>query len=95
MMGNDHDGQVWGMGNDMGWGGWLMMTIVLIAVLALVGGLLYALVRGSMTSTDRGTSKYLPDAGRSAAELTLDGRFARGEIDQPEYEQRKRALDAR
>lgn len=94
MMGNDHDGQLWGMGNDMGWGGWLMMTIVLIASLALIGGLLYALLRGSTIKTDRGISQYGPDPGRSAAELTLDGRFARGEIDQPEYEQRKRALYA-
>lgn len=95
MMGNDHDGQGWGMGSDLGWGGWLMMTIVLIAGLALVGGLLYALFRGSRASTDRENSQGRPATGRSAAELTLDERFARGEIDQPEYEQRKRALDAR
>lgn len=45
MMGNGNDS--WRVGDGMGWGGWLMMTVFAIMCLAVLGGLLYVLLRGS------------------------------------------------
>lgn len=87
-MGYDDDGRYWGM-NGMGSGGWLMMSVLLLVCVAVVGVLVYVLLRASSAGPAQvGTA---PQA-RSTAESTLDERFARGEIDQPEYQQRKAAL---
>lgn len=50
-------------------------------------GLIILLVVWAVRGLDSGTR----DGGRTAREI-LDERFARGEIDQQEYEQRKREL---
>jgi len=94
-MGYDDDGRYWGM-NGMDSGGWLMMTVLVLICLAVVGVLVYALLRASGTGQagpagPAGQGSAAPPT-RSAAELMLDERFARGEIDQPEYQQRKTAL---
>jgi len=91
----DDDGRYWGM-NGMDSGGWLMMTVLVLVCLAVVGVLVYALLRASGTGQagpagPAGQGSSAPPT-RSAAELMLDERFARGEIDQPEYQQRKTAL---
>jgi putative membrane protein len=61
----------------------LLWTLVFIAVVVGGGVLVWraAQQRGSGT------------APRSRAHDTLDERFARGEIDRDEYEQRRRSLD--
>jgi putative membrane protein len=85
------DGRDWTMHDGMGWGGWLMMSMFLLLCFAVLGVLVYVLTRASTTSPGPGAGG--PDRRpRSAAEATLDERFARGEIDEPEYEQRRRAL---
>lgn len=89
MMGNGHDGQGWSMNDAMGWGGWLMMSLVVLACLALVGAVVYLLVRGSRNETvshDPGPSV------RPSAQATLDERFARGEVDEDDYHRRSAAL---
>ncbi len=91
-MGSGNDGQGWTMGDGMGWGGWLMMSILIVMCLAFVGGLLYVLLRGSQFGATHDVGNRAVDPNRSVAERTLDERFARGEIDQPEYHQRKGAL---
>lgn len=91
-MGYDDDGRYWGM-NGMDSGGWLMMTVLVLVCVAVVGVLVYVLLRasgpGQVGPVGPGTTA---PPTRSAAELMLDERFARGEIDQPEYQQRKAAL---
>jgi len=70
-----------------GWGGLFMgggmmvvfMLIVIVAVVLLVRGL----VSGGLSSTTRG--------GRSAIDILKD-RYARGEIDTEEYNERKKIL---
>ncbi len=91
-MGYDDDGRYWGM-NGMGTGGWLMMSVLILVCLVALGVLVYVLLRASGASQagPAGQGSAAPPT-RSTAELTLDERFARGEIDQPEYQQRKTAL---
>lgn len=73
-------------GNGMGWGGWLLMTLTMVAFWALVVFAIVALFRGTGGSVPRGESRP-----RDAQEL-LDERFARGEIDAEEYRSRQSQL---
>ena len=75
MMGWYHD--------SMGWGGWLLMTLAMVAFWALVVFAVVALFRGTEPRTDRRTPEQI-----------LDERFARGEIDEVEYQARRHALHA-
>ncbi|WP_250549450.1 SHOCT domain-containing protein [Pseudonocardia sp. H11422] len=61
---------------------WIWPTLVLIG-LGLLGYLTYQLVQG------RGTGS---PAGASSARQILDERYARGEIDEQEYRQRRAEL---
>jgi putative membrane protein len=68
----------------MGWGGWLVGSVMMLAFCALVVVGVIVLVRGRLTGrvgSDR----------RSACQL-LDERFARGEIDIEEYARRRELL---
>jgi putative membrane protein len=88
MMGDGYGSQGWGMGNDMGWGGWLMVIFV-IGCLVLLGGLLVVLLRGSSTKADARPDKQ---ARRPLSDTILDEQFARGEIDEEEYARRMHVL---
>ena len=78
MMGWYHDG--------MGWGGWIVMTVAIVAFWALVVYAVLALFRtqrsGESTSDRRDPMQI------------LDERFARGEIDEDEYHARSSVLRA-
>lgn len=73
-----------------GWGGgifgWLMMFLVFVLVVAVVIGAL-RWVFGS----GRRTSAAPRSAGKTALEI-LEERFARGEIDKAEFEEKRRLL---
>jgi putative membrane protein len=69
----------------MGGGGWLVMTLVMIAFWSLVVFAIAAIFRGTRSDAPRGT------AG-GGAEQILAERLARGEIDGEEYRSRKAAL---
>jgi putative membrane protein len=71
--------------NGMGWGGWVMMTVTMVAFWALVAAAVVALVR----STRREAPRH--ERQTDALEL-LDGRFARGEIDEDDYHRRRDLL---
>lgn len=71
---------------DGGWWGFGMMLIVLLAVALIVVGVVF-LVRSSS-----GGERPAPRPERSRALEILDERFARGEIDREEYEERRRTL---
>lgn len=73
---------------DWGWGAALFMTLIM---LAFWGGLIWLIayaVRGSSRTGDRTANNP------SAIEL-LEERFARGEIDQDEFEERRRILKSK
>ena len=78
-----------GMGYGMGWGGWVLMAVVMVAFWGLVVAGVLALFRSMRT--DR-TASFGPDA---RAREILDERFARGEIDAEEYRLRRDELRAR
>ena len=78
MMGWYHDG--------MGWGGWIVMTVAMVAFWALVVFAVLALFR---TQRSGGS---IPD--RRDSMQILDERFARGEIDEDEYHARSSVLRA-
>ena len=78
-----------GMGYGMGWGGWVLMAVVMVAFWGLVVAGVFALFHSMRT--DR-TAPFDPDA---RAREILDERFARGEIDAEEYRLRRDELGAR
>jgi putative membrane protein len=71
-----------------GWGGWIMMTVVMVL---FWGGVIAAAVWGirALSSSGRGQSSA-PAAPR--AEEVLAQRFARGEIDEEEFQRRMNLL---
>lgn len=80
MMGWYHDG--------VGWGGWIVMTLAMVAFWALVVFAVLALFRGTQRSGESTTT------GRGDPMQILDERFARGEIDEDEYHARSSVLRA-
>ncbi len=79
MMGWYHDGA--------GWGGWILMTLAMVAFWALVVFAVLALFRGTRDSAER-TPEH-----RDPIQI-LDERFARGEIGEDEYHARSSVLRA-
>lgn len=82
MDGWSHDG--------VGWGGWIMMTLAMVAFWGVVFFVVVALFRGTSTS---GRTDRLVRRQQSPLEI-LDERFARGEIDEDEYYARQATLRA-
>ena len=74
---------------DGGWWGFGMMLVSLLFLALIVGGVV--LVVRSFS----GGGRIAPGPGGNRALDILDERFARGEIDQTEYEERRRILTGR
>ena len=72
----------WGYAG-MGWGMLLFWALLIVGVIALV--------RGLTRTSDRSTTQ--PPEDQSALDI-LAQRYARGEIDQAEFEQKRRDLGA-
>lgn len=73
----------------MAGGGWVVMTVVMAAFMALVVVGVVAVVRSVRPSvSDSGTTP------QSSAQKVLDERFARGEIDAEEYHARRAVLNS-
>lgn len=73
--------------NGLGWGGWIAMTLMMVAFWGLVIVAVIAIFRRT-SKTTRAADPVAPRDSMS----TLDERFARGEIDTDEYHARKSAL---
>jgi len=71
---------------DGGWWGFGMMLFSLLFLALIVVGVVFVV----RSFSDGGRSAHQP-AGNRALDI-LDERFARGEIDQAEYEERRRTL---
>ena len=77
-----------------GWGGWLAMSLVMLAFWGLLAFGVVALVR-TLRREDRGRPAEpmtLAAPREPSAQEVLDDRFARGEIDVDEYRQRRDLL---
>lgn len=72
-----------------GWGGWVLMIVMMVGLWALVAAAVVAVVRRSGGSTRKD-----PGGSAGAPGRILDERFARGEIDADEYQARKAVLAA-
>lgn len=84
--------QIPGNYNDhMDWSGsaWVMAVVMILVGLAVVGGIIWAIVFASRSAHDSGT--LAAPNGPSARDL-LDQRYARGEIDTADYNERRSAL---
>ncbi|PJK30341.1 hypothetical protein CVT23_07355 [Minwuia thermotolerans] len=76
---------------DWGWGHMLFGGIMMVLFWGGVIALIILLVR--WLGSSHGQSFAGGNGQRSSARHILDERFARGEIDREEYEERRRALD--
>lgn len=75
------------MGQRMGWGDWLAMSLMMVAFWGLViGGIVYVVRTPGRPRDDR------PAADERTPGRILEERFARGEIDEEEFEQRRVTL---
>ncbi|RZT19083.1 putative membrane protein [Mycobacterium sp. BK558] len=82
------DGWMWGSG--MGWGGWALMSIMMVLVWALViAGIVLAVRYLGGPRQSVGRSHGSP---QTSAEDVLAERFARGDIDEEEYRRRASLL---
>lgn len=75
-------------GGGMGWGGWLMMGLFWLLLLAVIVFAVVRLLPGSGPSGPHREST----PGRESPEEILDRRFAQGEIDVETYQQQRTAL---
>ncbi len=78
-----------GMGYGMGWGGWVLMIVVMVAFWTLVVVGIVALFR-----TKRADGQPPHSTSRESADTIIDERFARGEIDVEQYRIYKEELRA-
>ncbi len=73
----------WHHPGTMGWAGGIGMLVLMVLILAAVVSLAVVLAR----------RRPQPPRPADTARRILDERFARGEIDQKEYDRRRDALD--
>ncbi|WP_026209029.1 SHOCT domain-containing protein [Catelliglobosispora koreensis] len=73
-----------GYGGGMGGWGWIFMSLSTLVFFALIAGVVWLVIRAT------GSSR--PAAGGDIARQILAERYARGEIDEQEYQQRLRTL---
>lgn len=69
-----------------GWGAWLAMSLAMVAFWAFVAWVVVTLIRNSGS----GGSWFRP----GSPEEILDGRFARGELDEDEYRRRRELMSS-
>lgn len=75
-------------GSDLGWSGWLLMSLTTLSFWVLVATLVFVLWRAN-TRDSGGASRPSSD---DAAQRILDERLARGEIGVDEYQARQDVL---
>lgn len=75
-----------------GWLGAILGLIILLLVIAVLGAVLAYLIRALRRPSQDGTGATAAHGSAAQALQILDQRYARGEIDQEDYEQRRRVL---
>lgn len=88
-------GGMWGGGGGGGWwggGGGLWTLLSLVALLALVAGVAYLIARSAKS---RRSDPATDDHGMDPAMELLRERYARGDIDEEQFEERSSTLSSR
>jgi putative membrane protein len=80
----------YGHNGDWGWGGWLLMSLTMLAFLALVAWGVFLVWRS--TTHPHSAVPDQPSPVRQSPQEILAERLARGEIDADEYRARLAAL---
>ena len=75
-------------------GPWMMALWIIFLIVLVVGMVLLARALWNRRAEDDGRARRAEDEQRSRAIAILEERFARGEIDEQELEQRRRILQA-
>jgi putative membrane protein len=70
-----------------GWGAWLLMSLAMVAFWGALAWIIVALVRNHRGPAPHDQASSPPDALH-----ILDERFAKGEIDESEYRDRRKVL---
>jgi putative membrane protein len=81
-----------GYGGHMDWNdgsSWVMAVVMIVVSVAVVGGIIWAIVFASRSTSHAGPPATPAVPG---ARDVLDQRYARGEIDTNEYNERRSAL---
>jgi putative membrane protein len=78
-----------------GWLGAILGLIILLLIIAVLGAVLAYLVRTLRRPSPSATPAAGGHGSTAQALQILDERYARGEIDQEDYEQRRRTLRER
>jgi putative membrane protein len=86
-----HYGQMDGGWMGVGWTGWAGILAMIVFAL-LLAAVVFALVRLVFVPLVEATDRYDEERTTDPALATLRERFARGEIDEEEYERRRRTL---
>lgn len=91
--GGAYDSLHMGDGHHMWGGGWFGMIVgpIMMIVLIVAAILIVVLAVRWMTAPGRDAGRRPPPGAKSALEI-LEGRYARGEIDREEFEERRRVL---
>ena len=76
-----------------GWYGWFIGPLFMLAFLAAAVAVVVLIVR-ALSSSHSGPEFRIPGSGGPPPMDILKERFARGEIDKDEYEERRRVLGA-
>jgi putative membrane protein len=82
-------------GDHMDWDdgdGWWMVLIMIVVLALVIGTIVWAVVYATRHSHPGTAGNALLAGSGSTARAILDERFARGEIDAAEYEERRRLL---
>jgi len=73
--------------------GWIMGPVMMIVFLAVAVAVVVLVVRGLTGSAESGNVSTPSRTDKSPQDILAE-RFARGEIDKQEYEERRRVLDS-
>ncbi len=88
-------GQMAGRYGHMDWNDgprWWVVVPMILVFLALVGVAVWAVIYATRHGSQQPTTPTTPPSSGPSAREILDQRYARGEIDSAEYEERKAKL---
>jgi len=78
-------------GAGVGWGGWLVMVVMMVVFWGAIAWVIVTLIRHTSSPGQQSAQPPTGTTGPAPLQI-LDERFARGEIDEEEYQRRRKVL---